>query len=182
LLILTILSVVAGALLGFLIRFAEPSRATVTLITFPGEILMNMLKMMILPLIIASLISGLYIHTKPFIYTQNVGLAQLDAKSSGRMGSIAIVYYLATTVIAACVSVLLCKQYETYEVYLQTGIVFVLLIHPGNPEVKQNLGSGTQTRDVSTVDTLLDLVRYKIYEKIRNGVNILCTGTCFQVI
>jgi hypothetical protein len=67
-------------------------------------------------------------------------------------------------------------------IHLQTGIVFVLLIHPGNPEVKQNLGSGTQTRDVSTVDTLLDLVRYKVYEKIRNGVNILCTGTCFQVI
>jgi solute carrier family 1 (high affinity glutamate transporter) protein 2 len=90
LLLLTILSVVLGAVLGFVIRSAEPSPQTVSMMTFPGEILMNMLKMMILPLIISSLISG---------------LAQLDARSSGRISTIAIIYYLSTTIIAAIVSV-----------------------------------------------------------------------------
>ena len=39
-----------------------------------------------------------------------LGLAQLDAKESGRMGSIAIGYYFATTVLAAIVSRLLNLQ------------------------------------------------------------------------
>lgn len=54
----TIGSVLLGALLGFILRSQQPSPSTVMLLAFPGEILMNMLKMMILPLIISSLISG----------------------------------------------------------------------------------------------------------------------------
>lgn len=52
---------------------------------FPGELLMRMLKMMILPLIISSLIAG---------------LANLDIGSSGRMGGRAVLYYMATTFLA----------------------------------------------------------------------------------
>ncbi|KIH45626.1 hypothetical protein ANCDUO_24333 [Ancylostoma duodenale] len=89
LLVMTIGSVVAGAVLGFAIRPLNLSPQTVMLVSFPGELLMRMLKMMILPLIISSLISG---------------LSQLDAKQSGKMGSLAITYYVLTTVIAVIVS------------------------------------------------------------------------------
>uniref|UniRef100_A0A914EJE7 Amino acid transporter n=1 Tax=Acrobeloides nanus TaxID=290746 RepID=A0A914EJE7_9BILA len=90
--------------------------------------------MMILPLIISSLISG---------------LAQLDAKQSGRMGSLAILYYISTTVLAVI-----------------TGIILVLLIHPGDPSIKDDLGTGTEGKNVSTVDTFLDLLRNMFPENI----------------
>lgn len=58
LLILTLLSVVVGVIFGFVARSVNPSSRTIELIGFPGELLMSMLKMTILPLISSSLISG----------------------------------------------------------------------------------------------------------------------------
>uniref|UniRef100_A0A914S101 Amino acid transporter n=1 Tax=Parascaris equorum TaxID=6256 RepID=A0A914S101_PAREQ len=135
LLVCTVASVLLGALLGFVIRPLNLEPQTIMLLSFPGEILMHMLKMMILPLIISSLISG---------------LAQLDAKQSGRMGSLAILYYIVTTIIAVV-----------------TGIFLVLTIHPGDPTIKQDLGEGTEGKTVSTIDTFLDLIRY-------SPVGIMC--------
>lgn len=59
LLVATVISVILGVIFGILMRTQNPSPRTIMLISFPGEILMNMLKMMILPLIVSSLISGL---------------------------------------------------------------------------------------------------------------------------
>lgn len=51
--------VILGALCGGLLRLATPiDPDIVMLIAFPGDILMRMLKMLILPLIISSLITG----------------------------------------------------------------------------------------------------------------------------
>ena len=55
---MTIAGVVLGVLFGFVLRKAEPSEDTIMLISFPGEILMRALKMLILPLIVSSLIVG----------------------------------------------------------------------------------------------------------------------------
>ncbi|PIO54611.1 hypothetical protein TELCIR_24021, partial [Teladorsagia circumcincta] len=52
LLVMTIGSVIVGALLGFAVRTLHLSPQSVMLVSFPGELLMRMLKMMILPLII----------------------------------------------------------------------------------------------------------------------------------
>uniref|UniRef100_A0AAF5DQ33 Amino acid transporter n=2 Tax=Strongyloides stercoralis TaxID=6248 RepID=A0AAF5DQ33_STRER len=134
LLTLTIGSVVLGGILGFILRSTNPDPQTIMLISFPGEILMHMLKMMILPLIVSSLISG---------------LAQLDAKESGRMGSYAILYYVVTTILAVI-----------------TGIILVLSIHPGDPTIKQEISTGSDARTVSTVDTFLDLIRNMFPENI----------------
>ncbi|RWS27978.1 excitatory amino acid transporter 2-like protein [Leptotrombidium deliense] len=70
LLVFTILGVILGILLGCLMRYGNFSDPTKALISFPGEILMRMLKMLILPLIVSSLIAG---------------LAQLDAKVSHQL-------------------------------------------------------------------------------------------------
>jgi Na+/H+-dicarboxylate symporter len=56
--VLTVLGVFVGATVGFLGRLAEPSPDVIMLVEFPGDILMRILKMLILPLIMSSLISG----------------------------------------------------------------------------------------------------------------------------
>lgn len=53
---------ILGAVAGMLLRVASPiDDKIVMVIAFPGDILMRMLKMLILPLIISSLITGNYI-------------------------------------------------------------------------------------------------------------------------
>lgn len=92
LLTLTIASVFIGTLLGFLLRLAEPSENAIMLISFPGDILMRMLKLMILPLIVSCMITG---------------LASVDANTSGRMGLRAILYYFGTTFSAIILGIIL---------------------------------------------------------------------------
>jgi len=72
-------------------------------------------------------------------------VAQLDAKSCGRMGTRALVYYFTTTAIAVVI-----------------GICCVLAIHPGNPSIKGELGEGYVIRNVTTLDAFLDIIRYHI--------------------
>lgn len=51
--------VVVGTVLGMLLRYLRVrDSTTLTMVSFPGELLMRMLKMLILPLIISSLITG----------------------------------------------------------------------------------------------------------------------------
>ncbi len=98
LMILIIVAVVLGFGIGIGINksvqnMKEPSRTTTLVVLgFPGEILMRMLKMLILPLIISSLI---------------VGLAALDQQASGRLGGRAIAYYMGTTVLAVILGIVL---------------------------------------------------------------------------
>ncbi|XP_070573038.1 excitatory amino acid transporter-like [Ptychodera flava] len=128
LLVLTVTGVVLGIIFGLALRAVEPSETAILLIGFPGEILMRLLKMLILPLIISSLITG---------------LAQLDAKSSGRMGTRALVYYFCTTLFAAIL-----------------GIILVVSIHPGDREKKEQLDiEEGDERKVDTLDAILDLLR-----------------------
>ncbi|CAL8359742.1 unnamed protein product [Lota lota] len=143
LLTLTVLGVIMGAVSGMLLRMASPIHPDIIMvIAFPGDILMRMLKMLILPLIISSLITG---------------LAGLDAKSSGRLGSRAMVYYMSTTIIAAIL-----------------GVILVILIHPGDPKLKENLGEGVKNDDVSSLDAAFDLIRNLFPENL--------VQACFQQI
>uniref|UniRef100_A0A8C8FYF8 Amino acid transporter n=1 Tax=Oncorhynchus tshawytscha TaxID=74940 RepID=A0A8C8FYF8_ONCTS len=143
LLTLTVLGVILGAVSGMLLRYASPIHPDIVMvIAFPGDILMRMLKMLILPLIISSLITG---------------LAGLDAKSSGRLGTRAMVYYMSTTVIAAVL-----------------GVILVLVIHPGNPKMKEQLGDGQKHDDVSSLDAFFDLIRNLFPENL--------VQACFQQI
>lgn len=55
----SITGVILGAVFGMLLRVASPIDDNIVMvIAFPGDILMRMLKMLILPLIISSLITG----------------------------------------------------------------------------------------------------------------------------
>src|SRR4051794_19128661 len=88
LLVLTIESVVIGVVLGFILRPLKPSNDAISLIGFPGEIFMQIVEMMILPLIISSVISA---------------LSQIPANLAGRMGALTVLYYTATTFLSTFV-------------------------------------------------------------------------------
>ncbi|XP_069127166.1 excitatory amino acid transporter 3-like [Argopecten irradians] len=94
LLILLIISMGIGVALGAGLRSVDPpfTKRQILYLRFPGDLLMNMLQMLILPLIVSSLVSG---------------LASLDTRSSGRIGLRAVVYYLTTTLAAVILGIIL---------------------------------------------------------------------------
>jgi Na+/H+-dicarboxylate symporter len=85
LLLATFVSVVAGVVLGVSIHQAQPGRVVIELLSFPGELFLRMLKMLILPLIIFSLMAG---------------LGSLDTRLAGSLGWRTVAYYMTTTVLA----------------------------------------------------------------------------------
>uniref|UniRef100_A0A914IAH9 Amino acid transporter n=1 Tax=Globodera rostochiensis TaxID=31243 RepID=A0A914IAH9_GLORO len=92
LLVLTVESVVIGVVLGFMIRPLKPSNDAISLIGFPGEIFMQIVEMMILPLIISSVISA---------------LSQIRPKVAGRIGLLTVAYYMTTTFLSTFTGILL---------------------------------------------------------------------------
>ena len=94
---LLLVLLVVGAIIGFAIgaiisdpvnRIIDRERkaTVIMLIAFPGELFMNMLKMIVLPLIVASLITA---------------VSTLNPDVAGRIGRRALLYYLATLALAA---------------------------------------------------------------------------------
>lgn len=83
-LICTMAGVVIGALLGFTIRPLNPSADTILLISYPGELFMRALKLLILPFVISCLI---------------VGTATLNIKKNGRIAFRTIGYFFFTSLI-----------------------------------------------------------------------------------
>ncbi|XP_060076929.1 excitatory amino acid transporter 3-like [Ylistrum balloti] len=94
LIILMIIAVIIGVALGLGLRDIWPpyEKRKIFFLKFPGDLLMNMLKMLILPLVVSSLISA---------------LATLDSRASGKMGLRSIVYYLSTTFVAVVLGIIL---------------------------------------------------------------------------
>ncbi|KAM7012212.1 excitatory amino acid transporter 5-like [Tautogolabrus adspersus] len=92
LLTLSVISVVTGCTLGFMLRGTQLSSQAKIYFSFPGELLMRMLKMLILPLITSSLMSG---------------LSSMESKACCRMGVLTVTYYLWTTFIAVVVGIVL---------------------------------------------------------------------------
>lgn len=127
--LLTVAGVVGGVVLGFILRASKhepwPARQ-ILYVNFAGDIFLRILKSLILPLIVSSLISA---------------IGSLDLSLSGRIGVRAIFYYLATTISAVIL-----------------GIVIVVIIHPGKGDSSSIARAGI-SRNVTTVDTLMDLFR-----------------------
>ncbi|CAL1689240.1 unnamed protein product [Lasius platythorax] len=136
LLALTIAGVLVGLGLGFLGRLADLTPQSITLVSFPGEILMRMLKMFILPLIISSLISG---------------MAQLDVQRSGRIGIRALTYYSVTTILAAIVGIAMVLMIHPGDPKIKTTVTAMV--------------KAEETK-VSTVDAILDIIRNMMPENL----------------
>lgn len=90
--ILTVIAVIIGVILGFSLRPYKMSYREIKFFSFPGELLMRMLQMLVLPLLVSSLITG---------------MAALDSRASGKMGMRAVVYYTTTTIIAVFIGIVM---------------------------------------------------------------------------
>uniref|UniRef100_A0A3Q3H1I4 Amino acid transporter n=1 Tax=Kryptolebias marmoratus TaxID=37003 RepID=A0A3Q3H1I4_KRYMA len=127
--ILTMTAMAVGIGLGFALRQVNMSPREIMYVTFPGELLMRILKMMVLPLVISSLITG--------------GFFSLAKVSTyGRIGLRAFSYYMVTTVIATF-----------------TGIALAVSIKPGKSSRQTSEPSGGKSQTVQSVDSFLDLIR-----------------------
>ncbi|XP_046612934.1 excitatory amino acid transporter isoform X2 [Neodiprion virginianus] len=92
LLLITLSGVLLGVILGFGLRPLELGGNAVMLISYPGELFMRLLKLMILPLVIASLISG---------------SASLNARMNGKIAVRTLVYFILTSLFNAILGVAL---------------------------------------------------------------------------
>ncbi len=94
LVILLLTSLILGIIIGFAIKFGSSrdfSKKEVGYISFPGTLFLNALKMVIVPLITTSLISG---------------MASLDKNAYGKLGGKAVLYYMTTTFIAVVLGII----------------------------------------------------------------------------
>lgn len=94
LLILLLGSVILGSAVGFGVRntVGPMTKRELMYLQFPGEMLMRMLKMLILPLVVSSLIAG---------------IAGLDASTCGKMGLRTIAYFATTTMSAVILGIIM---------------------------------------------------------------------------
>nr|XP_045609852.1 excitatory amino acid transporter-like isoform X2 [Procambarus clarkii] len=129
LLVMTILGVVLGVVAGSLARSLHYTPDVIMLVSFPGEIMMRMLKMLILPLIISSIITG---------------LSCLDTGSSGKMGSRALCYYFTTTIMATCLGI-------TMVTTIHPGDPSIL--------VSGSQPAPSTSDDPQLIDAILDIIR-----------------------
>lgn len=131
--LLTVSGVVAGAGLGAALRELNLTRTQITYLAFPGDMLLRMLRMIILPLVVCSLVSG---------------AASLDASSLGRLGGIAVAYFGLTTLSASALAV---------------ALAFIIKPGSGAQTLQSSdLGledAGPPPVPKETVDSFLDLVR-----------------------
>ncbi|XP_075704504.1 neutral amino acid transporter B(0) isoform X1 [Rhinoderma darwinii] len=92
LVLLTVAGVLLGAALGMAVRPLDLDEAQISRFSFPGELLLRLLKMIILPLVVCSLVSG---------------AASLQPAALGKLGGWAMLFFLVTTLLASGLGVCL---------------------------------------------------------------------------
>uniref|UniRef100_A0A8C3AGZ9 Amino acid transporter n=1 Tax=Cyclopterus lumpus TaxID=8103 RepID=A0A8C3AGZ9_CYCLU len=131
--VFTLAAVALGIGTGFALRHINMSAKDVKYLTFPGEILMRLLQMLVLPLII-SITLKYQIH---MYYISSV-----DMMAFGKIVLKAFSYYMVTTFIATF-----------------TGIALAVHIQPGKSSWTASVPSSGNAEAVQTVDSFLDIIR-----------------------
>lgn len=92
LVILTVAGVIIGVFIGLGLRNVALTKTQIIYVGFPGELLIRLLKMIIIPLVVCSLVSG---------------AASLDPKALGKLGGWAMLFFLVTTLVASSIGVMM---------------------------------------------------------------------------
>lgn len=130
LVILTVAGVLIGVFIGLGVRNVTLTKTQIIYIGFPGELLIRLLKMIIIPLVVCSLVSG---------------SASLDPKALGKLGGWAMLFFLVTTLIASSIGVVM---------------AFIISPGSGSltkPKVAGLDGDVPASKEV--IDSFLDLIR-----------------------
>ncbi|BFZ00050.1 hypothetical protein BsWGS_03089 [Bradybaena similaris] len=137
-----IVSVATGICVGLALRnvWTYEEYRKIFYFEFPGRLLLNMLKLLMIPLIVSSLITS---------------LANIDTRTSGKLGAAAIGYYLTTTLVAIAI-----------------GISLATAVHPGSMNNRKRLTPVGAFSKEAALDSLLDLIRQCVPENI--------ISACFQ--
>lgn len=130
LVILTVAAVIIGVFIGLGVRQANLTQTQVMHFGFPGELLIRLLKMIIIPLVVCSLVSG---------------AASLDPKALGKLGGWAMLFFLVTTLISSAIGVIMAFIIQPGT--SQGGNIKMSYTDEGVPESKE------------VVDSFLDLIR-----------------------
>lgn len=128
LVIATFLAVILGVCVGLGLQSANVwTDRNIMYLNFIGELFLRMLKCLILPLIVTSMITG---------------IASLDLSLSSKIAWRAVLFYLTTTFLSVVL-----------------GIILVSTFTPGANYHNVKTAVGPKVKKVTTVDTMLDLVR-----------------------
>lgn len=130
LVILTVAGVIIGVFIGLGVRNVALSRTQVIYIGFPGELLIRLLKMIIIPLVVCSLVSG---------------AASIDPKALGKLGGWAMLFFLVTTLIASSIGVVMAFIIKPGSVEIQA--------------TNQGLEDENLPASKEVIDSFLDLIR-----------------------
>uniref|UniRef100_A0A1L8DEQ5 Amino acid transporter n=1 Tax=Nyssomyia neivai TaxID=330878 RepID=A0A1L8DEQ5_9DIPT len=128
--ILTVAGVVTGIVVGVILQVTSSGAWTsrnVMYMQYVGDLFLQMLRGLVLPLIISSLVAA---------------VSSMDLNMSGRIGGLALAYYAVTTFLA-----------------ISLGVILAITIKPGVNHSVEDGGQSVTARNVTTADTMLDLVR-----------------------
>ncbi|KAF3692765.1 Neutral amino acid transporter B(0) [Channa argus] len=129
LVILTVAGVLVGVFIGLGVRNVALTKTQIIYIGFPGELLIRLLKMIIIPLVVCSLVSG---------------AASIDPKALGKLGGWAMLFFLVTTLIASSIGVVMAFILNPGSVEIDSSPTFEDDNVPASKEV---------------IDSFLDLIR-----------------------
>jgi len=127
----TLAGVIGGVIFGMALRTREErwTEREVMYVSYVGKLFLRMLKALILPLIVPSLVAA---------------VGSLDMSISGKVGGRAVAYYMSTTVLAVILGIILVST-------IHPG-------RPGEGG-DEDITKAGESRNVTAVDTLLDLAR-----------------------
>lgn len=132
LVILTVAAVVIGVFIGLGVRNAGLTQTQIIYFGFPGELLIRLLKMIIIPLVVCSLVSG---------------AASIDPKALGKLGGWAMLFFLVTTLFASAIGVIMAF-------IIQPGAS-----SDGNTLSRLNTDDSNVPEAKEVIDSFLDLIR-----------------------
>ncbi|KAK8781882.1 hypothetical protein V5799_016775 [Amblyomma americanum] len=108
-LLLTLGGVVAGVVLGLGLRQANPSQETIVLLGMPGDVFMRCLRMLVLPMMIASIVTG---------------SANLSGKAKGKMALLTFSIFISTSFVSALIGLCFVTTIHPGSPELKSGLDF----------------------------------------------------------
>ena len=135
LLALTLVGVVLGLGVGIMLSELDAPAALVDVIGFPGDIFIRLLKMLVLPLIAGSMVSGVCSLGRRSADKGANGVGAAGGFGVGGLAGRAVGIYLLTMVLAVA-----------------TGIIFVTIIRPGHAAAGVGVDGGCGISGVNATD------------------------------